>query len=248
MELDLLMYILLIIFYLIFFSFLFVEKMEGIMFIIIFILSTFSGYKLLYDMKTSEILNIDMNSVQNTFSFAFDILRKFGSIGVMMTLLVLFAITFTLFYMNYIPRVGFSITTILLSISILFSIISQKLDDIKQISYFLLYIGPMVLIMTSLIMMMDSIAKIDNSPINRMKMSRKNRENLLAYKILLFISTFIIIGSLVYSSASKDLSKPNPNVDAIVFTCIIILYITSSYTMYYSNEISLVHRNNNKLE
>ena len=62
MELDLLMYTLLIIFYLIFFVFLFVEKMEGTMIIILFILSTFSGYKLLYDMKMNDMLNIDISS------------------------------------------------------------------------------------------------------------------------------------------------------------------------------------------
>lgn len=243
MELDLLMYTLLIIFYLVFFVFLFVEKMEGTMIIILFILSTFSGYKLLYDMKMNDTLNIDIDPIRNTYSFLFNFLKKFGSIGVMIVFLILFATSYTLHYFSYIPRWGFSLSAVLLSLSIGLSLLFQKIDEIKHLSYFSLYIIPIFLIMISFIIMLDSLSKIDNTPGNRMNMSRQNRKKLLIYKILLLISVVLIIGSLLYSSSKKSLNSPSPDVDVLTFTCLIILYITSSYALYYSNEISLIHRN-----
>jgi hypothetical protein len=248
MELDLLMYSLLIIFYLIFFVFLFVEKMEGTMIIILFILSTFSGYKLLYDMKTNEMLNIDIDPIRNTYSFLFNFLKKFGSIGVMIVFLILFAASYTLHYFSYIPRWGFSLSAVLLSLSIAISLLFQKIDEIKQLSYFSLYIIPMFLIMISFIIMLDSLSKVDNTPGDRMKLSRRNREKLLIYKIFLLVSIVLIIGSLLYSSSKKSLNSPSPDVDVITFTCLIVLYVTSSYTLYYSNDISLVHRSKLNIE
>ena len=248
MELDLLMYVLLIIFYLIFFIFLFVEKMEGTMIIILFILSTFSGYKLLYDMKMNDVLNMNIDPIKNTYSILFYFLKKLGSISVMIIFLILFAISYTLYYLSYIPRWGFSISAVLLSLSIALSLVFQKIDEIKQISYFSLYIIPMSLIMISFIIMLDSLTKIDNTPGNRMQLSRKNRDKLLTYKILLLISVTLIVGSLVYSSSTKSLNSPSPDVDIVVFTCLIVLYITSSYALYYSNDISLIHRGKMKIE
>ena len=151
MELDLLLYVILIIFYLIFFVFLFVEKMEGIMLIMIFILSTFSGYKLLYDLYSSNILNINLDTIKDIYSPVLNILKRFGSIAVVLILLALFALTFTLFYFKYITNWGFSVSSVLLGISIGLSLIFQKMDTMKEVSYFSLHIVPMSLIMISFV-------------------------------------------------------------------------------------------------
>ena len=243
MELDLLLYVILIIFYLIFFVFLFVEKMEGIMLIMIFILSTFSGYKLLYDLYSSNILNINLDTIKDIYSPVLNILKRFGSIAVVLILLALFALTFTLFYFKYITNWGFSVSSVLLGISIGLSLIFQKMDTMKEVSYFSLHIVPMSLIMISFVIMMDNLAKIDKSPADGIKMSRNNRGKLMAYKIFLLLSITIIIGSLVYAVSNKNISGPSPNVDAKLAFSLIALYVTSSYTVYYANELSFIHRN-----
>ena len=67
MEWNFLLYVAIIALYIIFFVFLFMDNIEGLIFILLFLLTTMSGYKVVMDLyENRELVNYD---IMNMFDF-----------------------------------------------------------------------------------------------------------------------------------------------------------------------------------
>ncbi len=245
-DLDMIFYILIIIIYIILFSFLFKSKMEGLIFILLFIITFLSSLKLIADLylDTKEdgkgIMHLNISNLNGLINeipplkFLFNFL--FGGASIIVIILLLM-----IGILMYIYKVGNKDFIIFSSITISAIFLGYFLKNDQQASYYILYAVPIILLLTSLILVFIVMNKFkDKSIMGRIKLSNRNRERLKKYKEM-FVSIIVLIilslvGMLSFSS-STNTDEMKGYVDYFVTLLLLIIYGLSGYVVYETNEI-----------
>ena len=239
MELNFLLYTAIIILYIIFFIFLLFENIEGLMFILLFLLSSMSGYKLILDLyENRNILNIDFSKIfgENTSGIVSLFLNP-------LTLLLLIVMLFVFILMYLKSRIKINaifLNVLLIVVYILFSMPAKKSGG-GLFQLYTLYSIPIMVILLSLIMMMVTIHTLNSdSIIGKMKLSKKYRNSLHRYKqmlisvITLIIATFIMLTTVkrtkMDSTLNTYVSNDNDNFNYISAISILVTYVMSYFT------------------
>lgn len=239
MELNFLLYTAIIILYIIFFIFLLFENIEGLMFILLFLLSSMSGYKLILDLyENRNILNIDFSKIfgENTSGIVSLFLNP-------LTLLLLIVMLFVFILMYLKSRIKINaifLNVLLIVVYILFSM-PAKVNGGGLFQLYTLYSIPIMVILLSLIMMMVTIHTLNSdSIIGKMKLSKKYRNSLHRYKqmlisvITLIIATFIMLTTVkrtkMDSTLNTYVSNNNDNFNYISAISILVTYVMSYFT------------------
>lgn len=239
MELNFLLYTAIIILYIIFFIFLLFENIEGLIFILLFLLTSMSGYKLILDLyENRNILNIDFSKIfgENTSGIVSLFLNP-------LTLLLLIVMLFVFILMYLKSRIKINaifLNVLLIVVYILFSMPAKKSGG-GLFQLYTLYSIPIMVILLSLIMMMVTIHTLNSdSIIGKMKLSKKYRNSLHRYKqmlisvITLIIATFIMLTTVkrtkMDSTLNTYVSNNNDNFNYISAISILVTYVMSYFT------------------
>lgn len=239
MELNFLLYTAIIILYIIFFIFLLFENIEGLIFILLFLLTSMSGYKLILDLyENRNILNIDFSRIfgDNTSGIVSLFLNP-------LTLLLLIVMLFVFILMYLKSRIKINaifLNVLLIAVYILFSMPAKKSGG-GLFQLYTLYSIPIMVILLSLIMMMVTIHTLNSdSIIGKMKLSKKYRNSLHRYKqmlisvITLIIATFIMLTTVkrtkMDSTLNTYVSNDNDNFNYISAISILVTYVMSYFT------------------
>ena len=246
MKLNFLLYAAIIIMYIIFLVFLFFESVEGLVFILLFLLTAMSGYKLILDLyEYRNILNIDFSKIfgENTNFITSLFLNP-------LTLLVLIVMLFVFVVLYLYSKVKINaifINILLIAAYVLFSMPSKKAGE----GYFQLYTLfslPVLTTLLSLIMIIVTIFTLSSeSPTGKLNLSSKYRGILNRYKgmllsvVLTIISTFILLTRTkrtktddLNGSTVKESSTFNTISAASLFVSYILSYVAlnDSYDLY----------------
>ena len=239
MELNFLLYTAIILLYIIFFIFLFFENIEGLMFILLFLLTSMSGYKLILDLyEHRSILNIDFSNVfgSNTSSIVSIFLNP-------LTLLLLLVMLFVFVIMYLQSRIRINaifINVLLIAVYVLFSMPAKKSGG-GLFQLYTLYSLPIMIIVLSLIMMMVTIHTLkSDSPIGKMNLSSKYRKILHRYKQMLLSTVTLIIGTFIAlttlkrtkldSTLNTYITSDGDNINYLIMISLAAVYVISYLT------------------
>ena len=254
MKLNFLLYAAIIIMYIIFFVFLFFENIEGLIFILLFLLTSMSGYKLILDLyEYKNILSIDFSKIfgENT-SFITSLFLN----PLTLLILIVMLFVFTILYLRSKVKINaIFINILLIGVYVLFSMPSKKAGE----GYFQLYTlfsVPVLVTILSLIMIIVTIHKLSSdSPTGKLNLSKKYREILNRYKgmllsvILVIISTFISL-TMIKRSKTDELNVTTINesmkYNYISAASLFVTYILSYFAFNDSYDLYKIIRYNMK--
>lgn len=210
MTLNFLLYTAIIILYIIFFVFLFYKNIEGLVFILLFLLMTVSGYKVILDFyENRELLKVDFSQIFGPETNLISSLI-FSPIMLFILLISLFILCI-LYSMSLASLNTIFVNVSLLAVYILFSMPSNSLSSPLQLH--VLYGIPIMLLIISLIFIMVTITTLNyNSPTGRLDLPYKYRNILNTYKGTFVTSILILIASMIFLTLSKRSKTSNKNV------------------------------------
>lgn len=245
-EMDFIFYVLIIVIYIVLFSFLFKPKMEGLIFIFLFIVTFLSSLKLISDLylDTTEdgrgIMHIDVSNLNALvkdippLKFFFEFI--FGGASIILLILLLM-----IGILMYIYKVANKDFIIFCSTTISAIFLGYFIKGDQQVKYFILFGVPLILLLTSLILVFIVMNKFkDKSIMGKIKLSNRNRKRLKKYKdMFVSIIVFIILAlvGMLSFSASENTDEMKAYVDYYVTILLFIIYGLSGYVVYETNEI-----------
>ena len=200
MKLNILLYAQLIVLYLIFCIFLFNDKIEVLMFVLMFLLTTMTGYKVLYDMyENKDKLNFDFS----------EILRFFNIDAIFMSPLILVILIATLALFTYLYiRAKVSVNYVMANVVLLgvFFLFNIPSSGSSYYQLFVLYGVPLFMLIMSSIMIMVAASILNGTVVSgKMNLSSHYREVLNTYKGLYVTTIFFLILTLVGMMAIKQI-------------------------------------------
>lgn len=205
MKLNILLYAQLIVLYLIFCIFLFNDKIEVLMFVLMFLLTTMTGYKVLYDMyENKDKLNFDFS----------EILRFFNIDAIFMSPLILVILIATLVLFTYLYiRAKVSVNYVMANVVLLgvFFLFNMPSSGSSYYQLFVLYGVPLFMLIMSSIMIMVAASILNGTVVSgKMNLSSHYRGILNTYKGLYVSTIFFLILTLVGMMAIKKIRINGP--------------------------------------
>lgn len=225
--------------YLIFFFFLFNSKIESLIFIFLFILSIFSGFKIIIDLYKNKNFVLDLKPLQQFFMD--DSMQFYNNL--LFSPIITIILTIILLGSVYIHVTGGNIPLQFLlfsSISLVLFILIQLGNYFKFIPLFVVLGIPILFIIISLILIMIIIKKYNtNASVKNSKFSISsiNKNEILKYKIVFILEMILLFFFLFYYYITNDIID-NTVSQFYSYFIIPLLYFGSSYMIYVANNIS----------
>lgn len=251
MELDIILYFIVIVLYIILFYNLFKSNIEGLIIAFLFVTTIFAGFKLLYDLYKDMTNSFIIYKSIYGFSKFVEIVQNPTSIIVLILLILLSLFLYLLGSMNE----DFLITSCTF---FMFAIFALFVDLDKELPLVYLYAIPVTLVLVSLMILLYSIVKFsDGMPFReQMKLSPKNRKRFKRIKnmlvaifslITLSLTIFSTYGTRLKSSETKiskneELDNKMMNRDGLIVICMFVAYVLSGYTTYESRELAFLNK------
>ena len=219
-----LIYVFFLILYIIFFSHLFNKNLEYLMFILIFILSIFSGVKTVSDIYNSNIL------------FKFDVLDSFvNKIGFFKIIKNILFSTIVIILVGISMSVPLS--SVISHIFVLFTLIAYRLFYNVSIPLWSIVIIPILLIFVSFIFILITIhnlKKNKDDDNNEIRVSKNTRKKLNIYKGL-YITDAILLNMYMVIALFYNKEEVTQLATYLIMP---IVYGTSGYMVYLANKLS----------
>ena len=235
-----LMYLFFFVLYIIFFSHLFNKKLEYLMFILIFILSIFSGVKTVSDIYSSNILfKFDvLDSFINKISF-FKIIKN-----ILFSTIVIFLVGISMIVniVLYAVKQTVPLSSVISHIFVLFALIAYRLFYNMSIPLWGIVIIPVLLIFISLILILTGIHKLkeknkdNDNDRNEIGVSKNTRKKLNIYKGL-YITDTILLNIYMFIALFYNKEEVTQLATYLIMP---IVYGTSGYMVYLANKLSVV--------
>lgn len=260
MEFDIIQYLLIIILYLGLFRFLYANegKIEGLVFILLFVLTLFVGFKIIFDFYKSSVSAVDKELYFLRFK-SFEIFTKEIEIlklikdfllSPLVTLILLVLLIFSI--VQYIQKgirkdYDFLVTMCCLTFGQIG--ISFTSSDTK-VPFYILFGIPIILLMVSLILIIVAIFNINSEAITKkLKLNKNGRERVKKYKdffvsiIIFFIVTlFLFSVSPIYDKNNSVNENYKSSTDLLVTLFLLIIYGLSGYAVFEADAISKMER------
>jgi hypothetical protein len=230
-----LIYVFFLILYIIFFSHLFNKNLEYLMFILIFILSIFSGVKTVSDIYNSNIL------------FKFDVLdsfvNKIGFFKIIKNILfstiviILVGISMLVNIVLYAVKQTVPLSSVISHIFVLFTLIAYRLFYNVSIPLWGIVIIPILLIFVSFIFILITIhnlKKNKDDDNNEIRVSKNTRKKLNIYKGL-YITDAILLNMYMVIALFYNKEEVTQLATYLIMP---IVYGTSGYMVYLANKLS----------
>ena len=265
MEFDIIQYLLIIILYLGLFRFLYANegKIEGLVFILLFVLTVFVGFKIIFDFYKSSVSAVDRELYFLRFKsfeiFANDIeilkLMKDFLLSPVVTLVLLVLLVFSI--VEYIKKGIRNDYDFLVTMSCLtFGQIAISLTNAStKVPFYILFGIPIILLIVSLILILVSIFNINSDAITKkLKLNKSGRERVKKYKdFFVSIIIFFIVSLFLFSVSSifdKNNSGGEPSVndnykssiDLFLTLFLLIIYGLTGYAVFEADAISKLER------
>ena len=251
MEWNFLLYVAIIALYIIFFVFLFMDNIEGLIFILLFLLTTMSGYKVVMDLyENREIVNYDIMNMFDFLEEPFKI-KSAALHPIVLLLLTVSLVIFIFMYMASRVSANYVITNaMLLVLYFLFSMPAKEGASFFQL--YVLYGVPILGIILSLVFIMVCISVMNfDSPTGEIELNKKYRMIMNRYKGLLTATITIIMGSLLsitylcrYDKNNK-IPKDNNAMNLITTIGLVLSYglsyasLNTSYVFYEASKFNM---------
>ena len=264
MEFDIIQYLLIIILYLKLFIFLFANegKIEGLVFILLFVLTVFVGFKIIFDFYKSSVSAVDRELYFLRFKsfeiFANDIeilkLMKDFLLSPVVTLVLLVLLVFSI--VEYIKKGIRNDYDFLVTMSCLtFGQIAISLTNAStKVPFYILFGIPIILLIVSLILILVSIFNINSDAITKLKLNKSGRERVKKYKHFFVSNIIFFIVSLFLFSVSSIFDKNNSggepsvndnyksSIDLFLTLFLLIIYGLTGYAVFEADAISKLER------
>lgn len=265
MEFDIIQYLLIIILYLGLFRYLYANdgKIEGLVFILLFILTVFVGFKIIFDFYNSSVNSNDKESFFLRFK-SFEVFAKeiqilrlikdflFSSLVTLVLLIVLIVSVVQYIQKGIRNDYDFLVTMVCLTFGqVAFSFTNSN----TKIPFYILFGIPIILLIVSLILIMISIFNINSdSPTKKLKLNKDGRKRIKKYKdFFVSIIIFIIVTLFSFSVVSiydenisgNDLSVNDnykSSIDLFVTLFLLVIYGLTGYAVFEADAISKMER------
>lgn len=260
MEFDIIQYLLIIILYLGLFRFLYANegKIEGLIFILLFVLTVFVGFKIIFDFYRSSISAIDKELYFLRFKsfevFAKEIevlkLIKDFLLSPLVTLVLLVLLIFSI--VQYIQKgirndYDFLVTMCCLT----FGQIGISLTNTDtKVPFYILFGIPIILLIVSLILIIVSIFNINSDAITKkLKLNKSGRERVKKYKdffvsiiIFFIVSLFLFSVSSIFDENNSVNENNKSSIDLFLTLFLLVIYGLTGYAVFEADAISKMER------
>lgn len=265
MEFDIIQYLLIIILYLGLFRYLYANdgKIEGLVFILLFVLTVFVGFKIIFDFYKSSVNALDKESFFLRFKsfeiFAKEIqilklIKDFLLSSLVTLVLIILLIVSIAQYLNKGVRNDYDFLVTMACLT--FGQVAFTLTNSNtKVPFYILFGIPIILLMVSLILIMVSIFNINSdAPTKKLKLNKGGRERVKKYKdffvsiVIFFIVTlFIFSVSDIYdkNNSGGDLSVNDnykSSIDLFVTLFLLVIYGLTGYAVFEADAISKMER------
>lgn len=209
-------YILMILTYIILCSFFLNTNIEVLMFVLMFLFTLVSGYKVVYDLYKNEmVFNLQI------------LLQKFGADKIVMSPVILLFLIVWLFISTFLYIASkSSINWVMGSVVSLTIFYLMNMYPNNKLSLYMLYSVPLFMLIMSTIMAMVAASILNGTVVsNKMDLSEKYRNKIMEYKRLYVSAIFILIIALVILSAT------NKDKYELAYNLIIAISLAISYLL-----------------